>query len=174
MIFCGIDCGREGAIAWMNGERRDIEAHDTPLTRGGDFDLDAAWKLVQSACWDGAADVAVTIEDTISVPHKARGEKFLPASDKVLHESLGIWLGLCASFHLPVTLVHPKTWKAAMLAGVANDSKAEAVVLEQRFRGRIDPRMLRGPLGGLKTGRVDALWLAEYGRMQHRFKGVAT
>ncbi len=166
MVFIGIDCGKLGAIARMNGERRDIEIHDTPLTPAKDYDVRAAWELVRDACWNGAVEATVVIEETISVPHKARsGEMFIPASDKVLHESLGIWRALCASFRLPVTIVHPKTWKASVLVGVANDPETEAMVLEQRFAGRLDPAALRGPLGGLKDGRVDATWLAEYSRI---------
>ena len=47
MIFIGIDCGKLGAIARMNGERRDIEIHDTPLTPSKDYDVRAAWELVR-------------------------------------------------------------------------------------------------------------------------------
>lgn len=172
MIFVGIDCGRLGAIAWMNGERRGIEIHDTPLTAAGDYDLRKAWEILARLS-EHADKATVVIEDTISVPHKARGESFIPASDKVLHESLGIWRALCASFSLPVTLVHPKTWKASVLAGVANDDAAEEMVLLQRFQGRLDPMDLRGPKGGARPGRVDALWLAEYARIQHRMSGAA-
>ena len=108
--------------------------------------------------------VAVTNPNPFSVPHVARGERFLPASDGVLHESKGIWRALCASFRLRVVLVHPKTWKAAMLKGVANSDATEEEVLLQRFRGLLDTKALRGPKGGARPGRVDALWLAEYAR----------
>lgn len=163
MIFAGIDCGREGAISWMNAARRGIELHDTPLTTDGDYDMRRAWEILARMS-DHADKALVVIEDTISIPHKARGEGFIPASDKVLHESLGIWRALCASFRLRVVLVHPKTWKAAMLKGVANDAQAEERVLVQRFGKLLDPAALRGPKGGARTGRVDSLWLAEYAR----------
>jgi hypothetical protein len=42
VIFVGIDPGKHGAIAWMSGERKDIEVHDTPLTADGSFDSCAA------------------------------------------------------------------------------------------------------------------------------------
>jgi hypothetical protein len=158
----------------MNSERHDIEIHDTPLMPGGDYDLRAAWELVRDACANGAFEATVVIEDTISIPHKARGEGFIPASDKVLHESLGIWRALCASFRLQAMLVHPKTWKAAMLTGVANDAKAEEAVLLQRFRGLLDPKALRGSKGGARTGRVDSLWLAEFARVQWRIRANVT
>lgn len=165
MIFVGIDCGREGAITWMDGNRRGIEIRDTPLTEDGDYDVRHAWRIVRVVCSDGRRDATVVIEDTISVPHVARGQGFLPASDKVLHESLGVWRGVCAAFPIRVVLVHPKTWKAAMLKGVANSDSAEETVLLQRFQGLLDPKALRGPKGGARPGRVDSTWLAEYGRV---------
>lgn len=165
MIFIGIDCGREGAITWMDGDRRGIEICDTPLTPDGDYDVRAAWKLVRGACANGDFEATAVIEDTISVPHVARGERFLPASDKILHESLGIWRALCVDFGLRVELVHPKTWKAAMLKGVANSARAEEMVLLQRFGGLLDPKALRGPKGGARPGRVDSTLLAEYARV---------
>lgn len=171
MIFVGIDCGKFGAVAWMDGERKTIEIHDTPLFPDGEFDLLKAWAILQTATWN-IPEVSVTIEDTISVPHaSSSGPRFIPASDKTLHFSLGAWCALCASLRLPVTVVHPKTWKASVLAGVANSKEAEAIVLKQRFHGRINPGIFHGPRGGLRDGRVDALWLAEYGRMQWRFRG---
>lgn len=170
VIFIGIDCGKLGAVAWMDGERKVIEVHDTPLFADGDFDLLKAWALLQTATWN-ISEVSVVIEDTISVPHvSSKGPRFIPASDKTLHFSLGAWCGLCASLRLPVTLVHPRTWKASVLAGVANDKATEALVLQQRFQGRIHQRVLHGPGGGLRDGRVDALWLAEYGRTQWKFR----
>jgi hypothetical protein len=166
VIFVGIDPGKEGAIAWMDGERSRIDVHDTPLLPDGSYDIFAAYKLAQDACWNGSADACVVIEDTISVPHAAHGQRFLPASDKQLHQSLGIWLGVFASFpSARVSVVHPKTWKAAMFAGVANDDADEEMALKRRFAGHDIEGKLRGPKNGKRPGRVDSIAICEYGRV---------
>jgi hypothetical protein len=174
VIFVGIDPGKKGAIAWMNGERTNIDVCDTPLTKGGDFDLGKAHDILRAACGNEGFDTRVIIEDTISVPHVAHGEKFLPASDKWLHFSLGSWCGLCASLRLPVTRVAPRAWKACMLTSIANSPQAEAMALERRFQDHDIAGMIRGPRGGPKDGRVDALWLAEMARMQWRIRAGVT
>lgn len=171
MIFVGVDPGKHGALALMDGERKRVEVHDTPLLADGTFDLQAAYELMRRACWEGAAETVVTIEDTVSIPHVAQGQRFLPASDKALHFSLGAWCALAAVFRIRPRLVVPKTWKRYMLAGVANDNEAEAKALELRFQGHDIASRVRGARGGLKDGRVDALFLAEYGRMAWKLTG---
>jgi hypothetical protein len=171
LIFIGIDAGKEGAIGWMDGERTRIEVADTPLLPDKSYDCAAAYKLVQNACWNGSAQTCVMIEDTISVPHMARGERFLPASDKWLHYSLGMWQALFAAFDIPTNIVHPKTWKSAIFAGFANDDKAEETALIRRFAGHDIEKKLRGPNGGRRPGRVDAVAICEYARVQWRLTG---
>jgi hypothetical protein len=169
VIFVGIDPGKEGAVGWMDGERRNIGIADTPLLPDGNYDIFGAYKLLQDACLNGSVPVHVTIEDTISVPHVARGERFLPASDKQLNMSLGIWLGLCPSFRATMAVVHPKTWKRSIFAGIANDDVAEERAIKQRFAGHSIVDELRGPKGGKRPGRVDALAICEHGRVTWRF-----
>lgn len=171
MIFAGIDPGKHGALAIMDGERKRIEVHDTPLLSDGSFDLLGAYNLMRLACWNGPANTVVTIEDTVSIPHMAKGQRFLPASDKALHFSLGAWCALASVFGVRPQLAIPATWKRTMLAGIANDNEAEAKALERRFAGHDIAGRVRGPRGGIKDGRVDALWLAEFGRMAWKVTG---
>ena len=167
MIFIGIDAGMEGAIAWMDGERKSIEVHDLPLLADGSIDFASMDVLIANAMAECRGDgICATVENTISVPHVARGERFLPASDKALHLSLGAWLALLGARHIPTTLVHPRTWKAAMFAGIANNDAAEERALIRRFAGHgLGLAQLRGPKGGKRTGRVDAVAICEYGRV---------
>ena len=173
MIFIGVDPGRLGAVAWLDGERRHIEVRDTPLA-GEDYDYRGMVRILEEAADDRMA-VQVTIEETIHVPHMAQGRRFLPASDKTLHMSLGAWLCACAAVGITrVRRVQPKAWKSRLLAGLANNPGIEALALEQRFRDH--PRiheLVRGPRGGLKDGRVDAILLAEDARLLWRLTGGA-
>lgn len=171
MIFVGVDPGKKGALAMLDGERRRIEVHDTPLLADGSFDLLGAYNLMRLACYNGPAQTVVTIEDTVSIPHVARGQRFLPASDKTLHFSLGSWCTLASVFGVIPRTVLPATWKRTMLAGIANDVDAEALALERRFAGHNLAGRVRGPRGGIKDGRVDALLLAEYGRLAWKLTG---
>jgi hypothetical protein len=171
MIFCGIDPGKEGAIGWMDGERTIIEVRDTPLTADKSYDAIAAYDLVQEACAGGAIATCVLIEDTISVPHIARGEKFLPASDKWLHYSLGMWVALFATLRIPANVVHPKTWKSTIFSGIATDDAAEEMALIRRFVGHNIERKIQGPHGGRRPGRVDALAICEYARVKWKLTG---
>lgn len=170
MIFVGIDPGKEGAIAWMSGDRDRINIADTPLLPDGGYDVFAAYKLVQDACHNGAEEARVLIEDTISVPHAANGARFLPASDKWLHYSGGLWRGVFAAFPAAhVSVIHPRTWKAAMFAGVANNDAAEEMALKRRFAGHDIEGKLRGPKGGKRPGRVDSLAICECARLKWKF-----
>jgi hypothetical protein len=166
MIFLGIDPGRLGAVAWMDGTRQQIEVHDCPLSDDG-FDFAGMDTLLANALTECRGEgCRATLEDTISVPHRdKRGIPFLPASDKGLHLSLGAWLALLGARHIQTALVTPRTWKRTMLAGIANDKPAEAMALERRFQGHPICKKLHGPRGGIRDGRVDALFLAEYTRM---------
>lgn len=181
VIFIGIDPGMEGAIGWMDGERKSIEVHDCPLivetARGTTLcretlDFASMDVLIANAMAECRGDgICATVENTISIPHDARGERFLPASDKALHVSLGAWLALLGARHIPTTLVHPKTWKAAMFAGIANSDAAEEIALLRRFGGKELAPKLRGPKGGKRTGRVDAVAICEYGRVAWKLSG---
>jgi hypothetical protein len=170
MLFLGVDPGRLGAVAWISGGCDVIQVYDTPLAGDG-YDFAGMNDLLARArCHEEA--IQATVEDTISVPHRDKsGNRFLPSSDKGLHMSLGAWLALLGAAHITTTLAAPKTWKRSMLAGIANDEAAEAMALERRFPGRDIHSLIRGPKGGLKDGRVDALFLAEYGRALWKLAG---
>jgi hypothetical protein len=169
MLFAGIDPGKEGAIAWMDGARSQIEIADAPLLEDGSYDLIAVHELVRCVCREGKAQVCVRIEDTISVPHAAHGERFLPASDKWLHYSLGMWQMAFAAFKVQTRVVHPRTWKEAIFSGIANSDAAEEMAILRRFPSRGLESKLRGPKGGRRPGRVDAVAICEHGRCTWNF-----
>ena len=161
MIFIGIDPGKHGAVAWMDGDRKTIEVVDCPLEVGGDYHFQAMADIVRRF----PTDSLVTLELVDSFKSDRHWQAF------GFGIGYGAWLGILGSFALCPQLVRPQVWKRTMLAGIANDKRAEGKALVQRFQGHEIVSKLYGPRGGLHDGRVDALFLAEYGRLQHRLLG---
>ena len=166
MIFVGIDPGLHGAIAWMDGERRKIEVNDCPLWKDGAYDFASMDVLLANALAErDGGGILVTMEEVHALPTDGKCSAFS------FGVGYGAWLALLGARYLGPSLVRPQTWKRTMLSGVANDKRAEAVALKQRFQGHEVCSQLHGPKGGLRDGRVDALFLAEYGRVTWKLSG---
>ena len=164
MIFVGIDPGLHGAVAWIDGERKQVRVQDCPLING-EYDYFGMWKALQDASWNGAAQTVVTMEKVHAMPNDGRCSAFS------FGVGYGAWLAIAGMLRLTPNLVSPQAWKRTMLAGVPNDKQAEAKALKQRFQGHEICSQLHGPRGGLRDGRVDALLLAEYGRVTWKLSG---
>lgn len=159
MIFVGIDPGLHGAVAWMDGERKEVHVCDCPLD-GGAYNFQSMGYLLANLV---APQMVVTMEAVHAMPGDGKCSAFS------FGVGYGAWLALIDGvLRVRPNLVTPQTWKRAMLAGIANDKQAEAKALKQRFQGHEVCSQLHGPRGGLRDGRVDALWLAEYGRVTWR------
>jgi hypothetical protein len=173
--FIGIDPGKDGACAWMDGEHRDIGVLTTPTykvqgTKPGKtkrvYDLVAMYRMLKEITDPARFECIVTIEQVGS---------FRSDSHKTAFDFGGghmAWLMACAVLNadrgnVKLRQVPPKTWKRDLLAGVANDPEMEAKVLAQRLRGHAVCREWRGPKGKLLDGKVDALFLAEHARVHY-------
>jgi len=168
VIFVGIDPGLHGAIAWMDGERKAIGVVDCPLD-GTEYDFakmaDVLRRVNDISECRLPAPPTVTMEAVHALPTDGKCSAFS------FGRGYGAWLGICGALWLTPNLVAPQTWKRTMLAGVANDKRAEGVALKKRFQGHPVCSELHGPRGGLRDGRVDALFLAEYGRVTWKLSG---
>lgn len=177
-IFVGIDPGLHGAVAWMDGARKLVEVHDCPLDAAGEYDFRKMADLIRStfeACTEIVQDALglhaefrppiVTIEDVHSMPKDGKCSAFR------FGFGYGAWRGVLGALGLTPNLVSPQSWKRTMLTGIANDKQAEARALKQRFQGHPICSQLHGPRGGLRDGRVDALLLAEHGRLNWKLTG---
>jgi hypothetical protein len=166
MQFVGIDPGKEGAIAWMDGERKHIEVHDCPLLPSGGFDHGSMLKLIWRARRvEAGTETIFTMEEVHAMPNDGRCSAFS------FGRAYEAWIALLGAAGETPRFVSPQIWKRTMLAGIANDRRAEAVALKQRFQGHPICSQLHGPRGGIRDGRVDALFLAEYGRLIWRLGG---
>lgn len=163
MIFIGIDPGLHGAIAWMDGERKQVRVTDCPLIVGGDYDFQGMRDLLSEIA---TLRLCVTMEKVHALPSDGRCSAFS------FGRGYGAWEALIGGvLRVAPNLVTPQTWKRTMLAGLPNDKQAEARALKQRFQGHEICSQLHGPRGGLRDGRVDALFLAEYGRITWKLSG---
>ena len=165
MIFIGIDPGLHGAIAWMDSTRAGVFVHDCPLDDQGDYDFRAMALLLTVATMDDRG--VVTMEKVHALPSDGKCSAF------TFGGGYYAWRALSAAAGMTPALISPQTWKRTMLAGVPNDKAAEAKALKQRFQGHAVCSQLHGPRGGLRDGRVDALFLAEYARLNWRLSSTA-
>jgi hypothetical protein len=187
--FIGIDPGKDGAVAWMDGEHRDIGVLNTPTYRVQNqskpgktkrvYDLVAMYRMLKQITDPARFECIVTLEEVGPFSIDSRGSVFDFGGGYMA------WIMACSILNaergnLKLRLVPPKTWKRNLLAGVANDPEMEAKVLIQRLRGHAVCQELRTkpsakcPQGKLLDGKVDALYLAEDGRVHYQINRPMT
>ena len=88
----------------------------------------------------------------------------MPDQGGVSNFNYGMGFGIlqaCAVCNsIPLNLIHPVTWKKAIMFGQGKEKDAAVYRAQQLFPGIV----FRGPRGGLLDGRAEALLIAEYGR----------
>jgi hypothetical protein len=167
-VTIGIDPGLDGAIAIIDGRTdvrpselfketgRAIVIHDVPAfaaKTGRSYDIQAMLGILRPYDGEGAR---VFLEKVHSMPDQGVASSF------TFGVGFGIWQGILAALGMQHTLVTPQRWKKVCLADVAKNNDAA----EAAHAARLYPAasaLIRGPRGGLKTGRVDALLIAHYG-----------
>lgn len=165
-VTVGIDPGLDGAIAILNGKVADrvtdvidtslaVVIHDAPTfdaKTGRSYDIQAMLGILRNC----GPNTLVFLEKVHSMPDQGVASSFK------FGEGFGIWQGILAALGLPHILVTPQRWKKICLADVQKNNDAA----EAAHAARLYPSasaLIRGPRGGLKTGRVDALLIAHYG-----------
>lgn len=151
MLIAGIDCGLTGAVAHLS--EVSYAVYDTPsmALKGGtrhDYDIPGMLLLLEHT-------EHVFIEASQAMP--GQGVRSMWTTGY----GYGLWLGMCASLHLPYTCVRAAAWKRAV--GVTKDKETSRLRAQQLF-----------PLADLRRkkdhGRAEALLLAWYGR-QYLLRG---
>lgn len=163
-MYVGIDPGLEGAVAVMDGTGKYIRFTDTPtvtLRSGKKFkkqmDPSACSKVLEGIVAE-AESVIVTIEKVQAMP--GGGERSMGATSAFSFGfGFGIWIGLLAALKVPYQMVHPMTWKKAMMYGMGKEKDASRLKAMQLF-----PVSSRDLYLKKHHGRADALLLAAYGR----------
>ena len=168
MRFVGVDPGLHGALAFMDGERKQVEVRDCPLI-AGEYDFYGMWKLFDDATGGGTVASIIVMEKVHSMPSDGKCSAFS------FGIGYGAWLAICGMFRMPPNLVTPQTWQRDMIGGlkcVASGKQSSALAAINLFptiRAK-----LYGPRGGLRDGRCDALLMAEWGRRRWKLGSTST
>lgn len=157
MRSAGCDPGMSGALAWLEtdgGKLVHLEVHDMPLQidQNGkkDYDYIALGNLVRQI----PAGCPVTLELADSFKKDFHVNAFGNG------KGYGAIRAALGSVGIKPRLVRPRSWKSRMLHGIANDKKMEAQALIARMHPFDIRPYIYGQKGGLKDGRVDAIFMA--------------
>lgn len=168
MIFIGIDPGKQGAIATVDGSGVMANAFPTPLVhsvRGRDeYDLRSITAILRRWHDDLTERVFATVEKGQPMPPEVPG-------GSVANFARGVargWEWMLVALEIPYQLVAPVTWQRVMHAGTpGSDTKQRSIMAAQRlFPGVRLQRTQRSTKP--HDGIAEALLLAEYGRRVHQ------
>lgn len=173
LLIVGIDPGTTGAVCILAPDGR-VEFVDTPTieVKNGkktktEFDepsMVSTLRNVRGTAGQLGMQLLAVIEKVNAMPSIQGRRTMGTTSAFSFGMGYGMWRMACAAIGIPYQLVHPATWKKLVLAGAAKSDGAEAVIAGQLYPDIA--ASLRGPRGGLKTGRVDALLIAHWARLQ--------
>lgn len=176
MIIVGIDPGKEGAVAVLNGAG-DLMLYPTPTLPGGTgrtrYDPAGMAQLLRQFA---GHPIAAYLELTHAMPGQGVVSMFS------MGEGLGLWQGILAALAIPYEMVSPQRWKREMLADVTKTVAGKASQREMKKAAvqqaqRLFPAYAQsfvGPRGGILDGLAEAALIAGYGqRLMNRHPAAA-
>lgn len=157
LLFCGVDVGLQGAIAFLadNGGPVPllVDVIDMPTLKAGKkTELDSR---VLAAIFREHRPDRVTVESVHAMPGQGVSSMFS------FGRGFGVILGALAALDIPYTLASPQAWQKAVLGGLPGaEGKGKAI---QWAAATFPDAVLQTPRGRLLDGRADALAIAYYG-----------
>jgi len=152
--ICGVDPGLTGAIAFIDESLgkslADFTIVDAPRMKVGRGGGALSGTVLAATLRDAAPDLVV-IERQQAMPRQGVSSTFK------IGYGAGLYLGICIALGLRVTVVHPRVWQREMYQGAEGEGKDRSLFVARLLFPTAD--LPRG-----KSGRADALLLAEYGR----------
>ena len=159
MKIVGIDNGLKGAVVYIDSETKEIKIIDTPtinLKRANDaYDI----PRMKAILFMFSPDM-ICLEVAQAMPGQGVVSMFKTGY------GYGLWTGMIAGLGLAYETVRPQAWQKDFFAGKSGDTKVIAYQVCCELYPKIADQ-LKGPKGGLKDGRCDALLLSEYCRRKH-------
>lgn len=165
-LFVGVDPGKDGGIAVLDEAGQVLRLEAIPLV-GNEYDL-VAIRVLLNRIAQGTIP-RLTVEKSQPMPPSVPGGSLANFQRGV---SRG-WEWMAVALCLPYELVAPRTWQAAMFAGLPEmETKARSVLACQRLFPGVS--LLRtAKCSKAHDGMADALLLAEWGRRKHRAVAAA-
>jgi crossover junction endodeoxyribonuclease RuvC len=158
-VYLGIDPGFSGALAAILSDRS-VRLFDMPtLTVGRKQEIDEQALLTLLRESTVGRDCLVVVEKAQSMPKQGSSSSFRYGMAYGM-----VRLGL-AALGVPYRLAAPATWKRRMLTDMAKEARSDkkAVLLEAK---RLFPQAADQMTRVKDHNRAEALFLAEYGRLQ--------
>lgn len=168
-LFVGIDPGIAGALCALDSVTKEVSFWDTPVVvvkSGKSFknqmDPHACAAILQSL--QDERGILVTIEKVNAMPSipGPNGESRSMGATSAFNFGMGfgMWIAICAASQLPYQLVHPATWKAALMRDMGKEKDASRVKAMQLY-----PYTAKDLARKKDHARGDALLLAHYGML---------
>ena len=161
MIVCGIDPGKDGAIAGLDLDSREVVfKHVTPTLKSGkskrEYDIVSMADILRSHELG-----FVMIERQQAFPGQGRSSAFQ------LGVGYGIWLGLLGALAISHEIVSPRMWTGSLVRGSSGTGKGRNINAAKRLFPTLD---LRATERSRKAhdGIADAVLIAEYGARRIR------
>lgn len=155
-VFIGIDPGKKGGIAVVDGNGDMLMARAMPCRKDGDIDVMLLRDMLKFAT-DDVVEGMVVLEKAQAMPKQGVTGVF----------TYGVGYGKIQAvlelLELPVEEVRPAVWKKQL--GLLKQTKRRSCELA----GQLFPAFNSyGRRGGLRDGEAEALLLAEYGRRKSK------
>lgn len=170
LYSCGIDVGKDGAVALVS-ECEFIGVWDVPTvlverqkhrgkaTTVNTYDVAAMWQLlldvVRTAGPGDENRLKFVIEKVHAMPDQGATSMF------TFGRGLGLWEGLVAATGVSLEMPAPQTWKKAVMRDGPKTEQAAVALAGQLYPAA--SKFLRGPRGGLKVDRAEAILIARFG-----------
>lgn len=162
-FYAGIDPGFTGALALINAAGTSVRVWDMPTTGKGkqrEIDLDGLWRVFGT--FKKFPDCVLGIEWPTTRPGEGaeRSERF--------GRGKGVLEAFAFARRLPYHKIAPNLWKGRLGLPGKEDREANRKGYELLLRYYPDqaPSLLRGPQGGYLSGRIDAVAIAHFLRVQ--------
>jgi hypothetical protein len=159
MKFVGIDNGLHGAVVCIIDDKKTattLSFYDTPTISVKRSDDEYDENKMRDILLEIKPDY-VCLERAQSMPKQGVVSTFKTGA------GYGLWRGLLTGLQIAYVIVGPKLWQKEFFQGRAGDTKVLAYQIASALFPTYSDK-LKGPKGGLKDGRCDALLLAEYCR----------
>lgn len=189
-VFVGVDNGNSGAVAAIGKDGKPAMLFDTPLryrhpearetrcTPGTkaeaqrrkkaerkETDPQGVKAIIEQVLEKFQQPIFVLERYQLVVNTKDRGGKPTnPQAPIYAAWAYGIWEGILNAYDVAYMEIDPRKWQNRIIPGARGESNKTRAIEEAERRFPDLKGHLRGPRGGPKDGRADALLIATYGR----------